>query len=459
MEAKKKKMVYPGTLATPYDRDEDLNPRGKTVYSEGQKRRAHQVGRVLYDNIVQLVNSGQLSDAIATYAVEIVKVKVVPDFSAVNVYWLSTGTQEDASLEALLKQHEGRLRHLLTSYHVLGHIPRINFVRDDSRSHYMKVEQLLSKADFGPDFVPTRLDTAIRDDIMLQRGRDSDKLSPETKLQEEFVKLNLDNELQGNRQLSTSPDNFLSSQSDIKPESGGITVSHEFRPNLSGHVPQPEKAPINPLACAVTGTINSTNSYMHKAVKSPDKTESSLSHPSKPHQDVTSGTFVPCSLEVGDLGKQVLGESLSPIVHATSGTVNTAGNMHKEVNRASASDKNFTPPFEGFRDDLYGIPHSELVNKVLACKNKVRARPAVFEPKYTLNSVGAAVEANALKSSLAKMSKRKSRDGSLSNYQTTLVLDHHKRSAERAFEDAPEDDLDDDEDEMLDLDDDQFPQK
>lgn len=52
----------------------DLNPAKKPVYSEGQKRRAHQVGRVLYDNIVQLINSGQLSPQLAALSVEIVRV-------------------------------------------------------------------------------------------------------------------------------------------------------------------------------------------------------------------------------------------------------------------------------------------------------------------------------------------------------------------------------------------------
>ena len=56
------------------DQDVDLNPRKKPTYSEGQKRRAHQVGRVLYDNIVQLVNSGELSPQLANLSVDIVRV-------------------------------------------------------------------------------------------------------------------------------------------------------------------------------------------------------------------------------------------------------------------------------------------------------------------------------------------------------------------------------------------------
>ena len=39
------------------------------------------------------------------------QVKVVPNFSTVNVYWLSTGYKEDEIIETLLKEHEGLLRY------------------------------------------------------------------------------------------------------------------------------------------------------------------------------------------------------------------------------------------------------------------------------------------------------------------------------------------------------------
>ena len=39
-----------------------------------------------------------------------VQVRVVPNFSTVNVYWLSTGSPEDQAVETLLKEHEGLLR-------------------------------------------------------------------------------------------------------------------------------------------------------------------------------------------------------------------------------------------------------------------------------------------------------------------------------------------------------------
>ena len=57
-------------------------------------------------------------------------------------------------------------RERLISYHVLGIVPRVNFIRDDSQAHYMEIMELLKAADFGPDFEPARLDTTIRTEFL-----------------------------------------------------------------------------------------------------------------------------------------------------------------------------------------------------------------------------------------------------------------------------------------------------
>lgn len=58
-----------------FSKEDEFTPKVKPVYTEGQLRRARQVGHVLYDAIVQIVNSGQLSPQIAEMAVEIVQVR------------------------------------------------------------------------------------------------------------------------------------------------------------------------------------------------------------------------------------------------------------------------------------------------------------------------------------------------------------------------------------------------
>ncbi|XP_046367098.2 uncharacterized protein LOC124142577 [Haliotis rufescens] len=130
--------------------------------SDGQRRRAEQVSTVLYNYITSIIDSGELSPTLADMAVDINRVKVTPDFSAVNIYWLSHGLEKDDELEIELKKHEAKLRSILISYRIVGTIPQVTFVQDKTAGRYAEVEKLLRIADFGPDFIPGPLGSSIR---------------------------------------------------------------------------------------------------------------------------------------------------------------------------------------------------------------------------------------------------------------------------------------------------------
>ncbi|XP_046550511.1 putative ribosome-binding factor A, mitochondrial isoform X2 [Haliotis rubra] len=130
--------------------------------SDGQRRRAEQVSTVLYNYITSIIDSGELSPALADMAVDINRVKVTPDFSSVNIYWLSSGSERDGELEIELKKHEAKLRSILISYHIVGTIPQVTFVQDRTAGRYAEVEKLLRIADYGPDFVPGPMGSSIR---------------------------------------------------------------------------------------------------------------------------------------------------------------------------------------------------------------------------------------------------------------------------------------------------------
>ncbi|ESO95077.1 hypothetical protein LOTGIDRAFT_232185 [Lottia gigantea] len=127
----------------------------KRVESNGQQRRARQVGKVLYDYLVQIINTGELDPYLSANNVEITGVKVEPDFTSMNVYWSATGTQKDEEIEMILRKNQGKLRHVLTSYHLISFVPCINFVKDKSVSNVRRVEEILKSIDFGPNFTPT----------------------------------------------------------------------------------------------------------------------------------------------------------------------------------------------------------------------------------------------------------------------------------------------------------------
>lgn len=82
-------------------------------------------------------------------------VKISPDFQSINVFWLSSHDENDYGVAEILKSIAGPVRHHLSQLRLMGEVPRIYFVRDRHFSKAAEVDNLLAKADFGDDFVPT----------------------------------------------------------------------------------------------------------------------------------------------------------------------------------------------------------------------------------------------------------------------------------------------------------------
>ncbi|XP_005091319.1 uncharacterized protein LOC101858541 [Aplysia californica] len=153
--AKTKRKWYQPHVAEP------LEPLGKKMASvkkgenEAQRTRARQLGHVLYDKITQIVNTGELAQELQDKQVLITSVKMNPNFGGMNVYWDADRT-DALEVEELLFANSGRLRSLLISYHVLGRIPAITFVKSKGKgSSVSRINELLEVADYGPDYKPT----------------------------------------------------------------------------------------------------------------------------------------------------------------------------------------------------------------------------------------------------------------------------------------------------------------
>ncbi|KAK3596647.1 hypothetical protein CHS0354_006196 [Potamilus streckersoni] len=145
--AKEKKKIW---YNVPAPNVAGIIPKERKI-STGSIRRAVHVSHVLYNYITEIINSGELDPKLVDGKIMISQVKVVPDFSSVNVYWLVSGSEEDQEIEQLLKQRAGKLRHLLTTYHTLGIVPPVTFVCDRSLINIREVERLLKIADYGSD--------------------------------------------------------------------------------------------------------------------------------------------------------------------------------------------------------------------------------------------------------------------------------------------------------------------
>ncbi|KAK6178484.1 hypothetical protein SNE40_013270 [Patella caerulea] len=181
-----------------------LVDKEKRGFTDGQINRAQHIGKVLYRYLIDLINSGELSSYLTQYGVNITRVKVVPDLSSMNIYWSVASSEKEDDIEEKLRASQGKLRHLLTSYHIISHVPYITFVKDKEVGNALLVEELLKTADFGPDYVPKVIVTPVCEAGLFN-------YSPT--LNEKFRKLSLDYEVDSH---TTIKDPLISDVTQIK---------------------------------------------------------------------------------------------------------------------------------------------------------------------------------------------------------------------------------------------------
>lgn len=261
---------------------------------------------------------------------------------------------------------------MLTSRHILGVIPRINFVKDDSRARYLEVESLLSKADFGQDFTPTRLDTSVRDIFLTERLKDSPDLD---RLQEKFDQMS--------RTSATEKAEFRPSEAQLSMAdrqfddgSGEKEKTLYKKSNETSHLE----------SCSIADDGKSTQTHEREGLMRQ-----------------------PSSLEVEQLHSQFLSESSVGVFQTTSNVENP-----KKSNNLDQQDTNSV--CKGFRDDLYGVPHTQLLNKVLLRKQKAGTRPAEISREKEAEALMQKLEPRNLKALLQKRAKTKGRLASQSDF-------------------------------------------
>lgn len=119
-------------------------------------RRVHVLNKLFMKHITDLLSTGEVSEEILGRGLEVSHVKVAADFNYVNVFWRTKGSlQSDDEMEAILRKASGNIRHELSQLRLMGEVPRVNFVRDRQHSSYADVQDLLDRADYGDDFVPS----------------------------------------------------------------------------------------------------------------------------------------------------------------------------------------------------------------------------------------------------------------------------------------------------------------
>lgn len=78
---------------------------------------------------------------------------------------MARGDGSDAHLESVLSKSAGSLKHNLSQLRLMGEVPTIKFVKDKHYAKSVEVETLLSRADFGDDYVPSTPSQMIKNDL------------------------------------------------------------------------------------------------------------------------------------------------------------------------------------------------------------------------------------------------------------------------------------------------------
>ncbi|XP_056123633.1 putative ribosome-binding factor A, mitochondrial [Rhinichthys klamathensis goyatoka] len=114
--------------------------------------RVRTLNNIIYKAVTDLLSSYEVNSEISAYNIQISKVSLPPDFSACRIYWkTSLSAEQDSHIQQALDKCAPRIRHLLISHQILGSVPPVIFIRDKQYAAITEIENLLKKADFGPD--------------------------------------------------------------------------------------------------------------------------------------------------------------------------------------------------------------------------------------------------------------------------------------------------------------------
>lgn len=147
---RKKFYLTPMTYNTP----SSAATKNKSKYQSNpcKLRRTEQVSKVLFSYISDLIQYGDDDFSQIEESIDISKVKISPDFSALVVHWVATGTEKDDIIQQMLMKNSSRIRQHLINLRVVGTLPPITFVPDLSEVQYQIVINLLKMADMGPEY-------------------------------------------------------------------------------------------------------------------------------------------------------------------------------------------------------------------------------------------------------------------------------------------------------------------
>uniref|UniRef100_A0A1B6KVE5 Ribosome-binding factor A, mitochondrial n=1 Tax=Graphocephala atropunctata TaxID=36148 RepID=A0A1B6KVE5_9HEMI len=163
MPKKRRKTYFDGTTVP--SGGGKLNMDGGIKSSKENSRRIAVLNTLFMKYISDLLVTGNIAEDVLGKGLEISRVAMTSNFNQLNVFWGTNNEENSAALEKVLPQVGFTLRHELSQLRVMGVVPRIVFMKDKQLSSAMKVDHLLSVADFGEDHEPIPLGSEFKNAV------------------------------------------------------------------------------------------------------------------------------------------------------------------------------------------------------------------------------------------------------------------------------------------------------
>ncbi|XP_028836110.1 putative ribosome-binding factor A, mitochondrial [Denticeps clupeoides] len=159
--SKRKKQWY-YTPPRPSFRNDAVSPPKKPNQEVNQRIRV--LNSVLFKAVADLLSSPEVGPEIPSFSLELSRVSLAADFCACRVYWKSSGDHDrDAQIQRLLDKSSPRIRYLIMSHQIMGHVPPVVFIKDKQYAAVTEIENLLKIADFGPNEEADRWSGSVKD--------------------------------------------------------------------------------------------------------------------------------------------------------------------------------------------------------------------------------------------------------------------------------------------------------
>ncbi|XP_055335809.1 uncharacterized protein LOC129586543 [Paramacrobiotus metropolitanus] len=152
----------------------DSTPWSAAYLREHEPRHVKMVESVLLDRITELLADARFSELLMEISIEITGVQINRNRGQLNILWAPTGDPlADKKIHQILQSMTPDLREHLCSQHILGFVPRIEFVRDKTIRCLKELQDRMALLDTGPPDEP--LDTVDREvlEVTVQGGPSS----------------------------------------------------------------------------------------------------------------------------------------------------------------------------------------------------------------------------------------------------------------------------------------------